>query len=64
MISNKEWLATLSKEVWWEVVDWLFHEYGKQQIDTRLAVMDWLEKEHKPIMTWDFQEQKYIARWE
>ena len=26
--------------------------------------MDWLEKEHKPIMTWDFQEQKYIARWE
>lgn len=64
MSSNKEWLATLPKETWWDVVhEWLFHEYGRQWTDTRIAVMDWLEEEHKPIMKWDFREQKQVVRW-
>ena len=65
MSSNKEWLATLPKETWWDVVhEWLFHEYGRQWTDTRIAVMDWLEEEHKPIMKWDFREQKQVVKWE
>ena len=58
-MTNKEWIATLPKETWWDVVhEWLFREYGMQWTDTRRAVMEWLEKEHEPItsyrngMTW------------
>ena len=52
-MTNKEWLTTLSKETWWEVVhEWLFHEYGMQWTDTRLAVMEWLEEEHKPVTSY------------
>ena len=50
VMTNKEWLATLKPEVWWEVVyKWLFHEYGMQYTDTRCAILGWLEEEHKPI---------------
>ena len=52
-MTNKEWIATLPKETWWDVVhEWLFHEYGMQWIDTRIAVMKWLEEEHKPITSY------------
>lgn len=52
-MTNKEWIATLPKETWWDVVhEWLFHEYGMQWTDTRFAVMEWLEKEHKPITSY------------
>ena len=57
MITNKEWLATLPNEIWWEVVyEWLFHKYGMRWSDTKAAVIDWLEQEHKPITEWDFNE--------
>ena len=58
-LTNKEWLATLPKETWWEVCDWLLHEYGKSWTDTRLAVMDWIDQEHKPIKDWQGK-----VRWE
>ena len=59
-MTNKEWLATLSKETWWIIVhEWLFHEYGLQWTDTRSAVMEWLDKEHTPITSW-----KYNKTWE
>ena len=52
-MTNKEWLATLPKEIWWDVVqEWLFDEYGKQWTDTRFAVMEWLENEHKPVTSY------------
>ena len=64
-MNNKEWLATLSKEDWWDVVhEWLFHEYGLQFNNTRSAVMAWLENEHEPIITWDLRERKQVIRWE
>jgi hypothetical protein len=47
-MTNKEWLATLPPDEWWETVhEWLFHKYGKQWTDSRLAVIEWLEKEHQ-----------------
>lgn len=47
-MTNKEWLATLSAEEWWNTVyEWLFHVFSKQWTDSRMAIMDWLEKEHK-----------------
>lgn len=64
-MTNKEWLATLSTETWFDVVhEWLFHKYGMQWTDTRIAVMEWLEAEHKPIEEWDFKENKFVIRWE
>lgn len=64
-MTNKEWLATLSPETWWDVVyEWLFHNYGKRWTDTRHAIIDWLEKEHTPIEDWDFIEGKMKIKWE
>ena len=45
-MTNKEWLATLNADDWWEKVDWLFHDYGMRWDNTRLAIIDWLEEEH------------------
>lgn len=46
-MTNKDWLATLSPEKWWETVEWLFHDYGRCYTDTRIVVIEWLNKEHK-----------------
>ena len=47
-MTNKEWLATLPKETWWEVVhEWLFYSYKK------VGVLQWLEEKHFPIRNWD-----------
>ena len=48
-MTNKEWLSTLSAEEWWDVINWLYHTYGMMWTDSRLAIMAWLEEEHKPI---------------
>lgn len=45
-MTNKEWLATLSAEEWYQTIHWLYHVYGKRWTDTRLAILDWLEEEH------------------
>lgn len=46
-MSNKEWLATLTAEEWWETIHRIFYDYGRRWTDTRLAVLDWLEEEHR-----------------
>ena len=48
--SNQQWLATLKPDEWWNVVDWLYHDYGKRWTDSRPAIIDWLAEEHKPIV--------------
>lgn len=45
-MTNKEWLATLSAEVWFDVIDWLYHDYGKRYTDSRQAIIEWLDMEH------------------
>ena len=48
-MTNKEHLATLDAREWVQRVDWLYHLYGKAYTDTLSAIMDWLEKEYKPV---------------
>lgn len=49
-MTNKEWLATLSAEEWWNIVhEWLFHTYGKQWTDSREAILAWLSEEHDAL---------------
>lgn len=45
-MTNKEWLAALSAEEWYQTIHWLYYVYGKRWTDTRLAILDWLEEEH------------------
>lgn len=47
IITNKEWLSTLSAEEWWDKVQWLLNEYGMRWDNTRLGVIGWLEEEHE-----------------
>ena len=44
--TNKEWLATLSAEEWYQTIHWLYYIYGKRWTESRLAILDWLEEEH------------------
>ena len=47
-MTNKEWMATLTAEQFWDVMMWLIKEYGRQFTHTQLAVISWLDSEHKP----------------
>ena len=46
-MTNKEWLSTLPANKWYSTIYWLFHVYGKRFDETRLAVIAWLDEEHK-----------------
>lgn len=64
-MTNQEWLTTISPEDWWEAVyDYLFHDYGTRFNHTRLAVIDWLQEEHKPIEMYDQVKRQMCVRWE
>lgn len=64
-MTNQEWLGTLSPETWWEVVwNYVIRNYGARYTDTRLAVIDWLKQEHKPIKVLDSMEPKWVVKWE
>ena len=45
-MTNKEWLLTLPSTQVYAIMDWLMHTYGKRFTDTRIAVTDWLDKDH------------------
>lgn len=47
-MTNQEWMLGLNAEELYDVMDWVMHSYGKYDINTRLAVIDWLKEEHKP----------------
>ena len=44
MKTNKEMLAELDNERWYDIVDWLFHDYGRNFTSTRGAVIQWLDQ--------------------
>lgn len=48
-MTNKEYLGSVDPSEWYDIVYCLFFKYGKQFIDTRLAIIDWLDKERKPV---------------
>ena len=46
-MTNKEYLSTLSNEDWYMLVDWLFHKYALQSTHSYIAILEWLDKEHR-----------------
>lgn len=48
-MSNKEYLSTLSNDDWYILVDWLFHNYSMWYTDSRIAIIEWLDKDHNEV---------------
>ena len=46
-MTNKEWMATLTAEEFYDMMKWLTHLYSKQFTDSRFAIIEWLNKEHE-----------------
>ena len=46
-MSNKEWMATLTAEQFYDVMEWLMQNYGRRYSHTQLAVIAWLDEPHK-----------------
>ena len=46
-MTNKEWMATLTAEQVYDVMWWLFHEYAFRFTHSQIAIIDWLDSEHK-----------------
>ncbi len=45
-MTNKEWISVISSEKATDILDWVFHEYGRRFISTRSGVIEWLDAEH------------------
>ena len=50
-MTNKEAMCKLPDEQFFAKIEWLLHEYGRNYIDTRMAVIDWLGQEAKHGMS-------------
>lgn len=46
-MTNKEAMCHLTDEQFFAKIEWLLHDYGRNYIDTRIAVIEWLGKEAK-----------------
>ena len=46
-MTNKEWMATLTAEQCYDVMWWLFHEYAFRFTHSQMAIVGWLDEEHK-----------------
>lgn len=46
-MTNKEWMAMLTAEEFYDTMEWLTRVYSKQFTDSRLAITKWLDKEHE-----------------
>ena len=47
-MTNKDWLTTLSSEEFYDVWYKVLNDYGRNYIDTRTAMIEWLDREHNP----------------
>ena len=46
-MTNKEWLATLTDEQFYDEWKKAYNEIGMDDINTRTAMINWLGSEHK-----------------
>ena len=46
-MTNKEWMGTLTAEEFYDMMEWLTRVYSKQFTNSRLAIIEWLDKEHE-----------------
>ena len=42
-MTGKEYLLNKSEEEIYELMAWLFFDYGRRYTDTRLAIIEWLK---------------------
>lgn len=45
-MTNKEWLATLPAREFYDQLDTTFHKKAAWDINSRLFMIEWLDKEH------------------
>lgn len=45
-MTNKEWMATLTAEEWYDVMIWLMHEYAPRWTHSRISIITWLDEKH------------------
>ena len=48
-MTNKEHLATLSANDWFDRIYWLYHSYGKFYTDSRAAIIHWLDEQYHSV---------------
>ena len=48
-MTNKEYMATLTSEEVYDLLDWLMNVYGRGFTNSRLAIIEWLDEERKNI---------------
>lgn len=46
-MTNKEWMATLTSEQFYDVMEWLMRKYSKQWTNSQVAIIEWLDEKHK-----------------
>lgn len=47
LMTNKEWMATLTAEQVYDVMWWLFNKYAFRFTHSQMAIIDWLDETHK-----------------
>ena len=45
-MTNKEWIGVISSEKATDILDWVFHNYGRRFTSTRAGVIAWMDAEH------------------
>lgn len=46
-MTNKEWMATLTAEQFYDEMMWLIRDYGFRFNNTRLGIIDWLDQPYR-----------------
>ena len=46
LMTNKEWMATLTADQWYDVMMWLTREYVSRWTHSRIAIVEWLDDKH------------------
>ena len=47
-MTNKEWMATLTVEQFYDEMLWLIRDFGFRFNNTRLGIIDWLDQPYMP----------------
>ena len=47
-MTNKEWMATLTAEQFYDEMMWLVRDFGFQFNNSRLGIIDWLDQPYRP----------------
>lgn len=54
-MTNKEWLATLPTKDFYDQYDYILHGKATMDNNSRLFMIEWLDKEHTKEDEWDYK---------